>query len=65
MVNVTGVDGAGPIWHETMLLAEKGYPITDFAFPGGMTRKTVHYGGLTTTDWYINGLSENNAPWYL
>lgn len=65
MVNVTGVDGAGPIWHETMLLAEKGYPITDFAFPGGMTRKTVRYGGLTTTDWYINGLSENNAPWYL
>jgi penicillin-binding protein 1A len=65
MVNVTGVDGAGPIWHQSMLLAEQGYPVKDFAVPSGMTRKTVHYGGITTTDWYIDGLPENNAPWFL
>lgn len=65
MVNVTGVDGAGPIWHQSMLLAEQGYPVKDFVAPGGMTRKTVSYGALTTTDWYINGLPENNALWYI
>ncbi len=65
MVDVTGVDGAGPIWHQTMLLAEQGYPVQNFAYPGGMTYKTVAYPGKTTTDWYIDGLSENNAPWYL
>jgi membrane peptidoglycan carboxypeptidase len=65
MVNVTGVDGAGPIWHETMLMAEEGYPVQNFAYPGGMAYKTVSYPGKTTTDWYINGLSDNNAPWYI
>ena len=65
MIDVTGVDGAGPIWHQAMLLAEQGLPVRDFVPPSGMVRKTVHYPGLTTTDWYINGLSENNAPWYL
>jgi len=65
MVDVTGVDGAGPIWHQTMLMAEEGHPVQDFVSPGGMTRKTVNYGGLTTTDWYINGLPETNAPWYI
>lgn len=65
MVNVTGVDGAGPIWHETMLMAEQGYPVQDFTYPGGMMHKTISYGGLTTTDWYIDGLSENNTPWYI
>lgn len=65
MVDVTGVDGAGPIWHETMLLAEKGYPVRDFVNPGGVVKRLVHYGGITTTDWYIQGMSENNLPWYL
>jgi membrane peptidoglycan carboxypeptidase len=65
MVNVTGVDGAGPIWHQSMLLAEQGYPVQNFTPPSGMTLKTVHYGGITTTDWYINGLPENYGPWNL
>ena len=65
MVNVTGVDGAGPIWHQSMLLAERGYPVKDFPNPGGLTRKTVQYPGITTTDWYINGLPENSARWYV
>ncbi|HLH62034.1 MAG TPA: transglycosylase domain-containing protein [Ktedonobacteraceae bacterium] len=64
MINVTGVDGAGPIWHDSMLLAEQGRPVTDFANPGGLVKETVHYPqGLTTTDWYIPGVSGGN--WYL
>ena len=54
MVNVTGVDGAAPIWHDSLLLAEQGRPITDFSNPGGVVLKTVHYPqGITTTDWYL------------
>jgi len=54
MVNVTGVDGAAPIWHDSMLLAEQGMPLTNFANPGGVVQKTVHYPeGITTTDWYL------------
>ncbi len=64
MINVTGVDGAGPIWHDSMLLAEQGKPVTDFANPGGLVKETIHYPqGLTTTDWYIPGVSGGN--WYL
>lgn len=54
MINVTGVDGAAPIWHDGLLLAEQGRPITDFAPPpDGVVKKTVSYGGFTTTDWYL------------
>ncbi len=53
MVNVTGVDGAAPIWHDSLLLAEQGKPITGFSNPGGVVQKTVSYGGFTTTDWYL------------
>ena len=54
MVNVTGVDGAAPIWHDSLLLAEQGRPITGFSNPGGVVKKTVNYGGITTTDWYLS-----------
>ena len=55
MVNVTGVDGAGPIWHDTMLMAEQGHPIHDFPGPpSNVVRRTVTYPGQRTTDWYIN-----------
>lgn len=60
MRNVIGVTGAGPIWHEGMLLAEQelGAHATDFKVPSGVVKRTVHYAsGLTTTDWYIKGLS--------
>jgi len=64
MVNVTGVDGAGPIWHDSLLLAEQGHPITDFTNPGGVVKRTVHYpAGITTTDWYLAGVPIGN--WYI
>ena len=54
MVNVSGVDGAAPIWHDTLLLAEKGRPIVGLEHqPPGVVRRTVTYPGLTSTDWYL------------
>ncbi len=59
MLNVIGVTGAGPIWHEGMLLVEQGHTPTNFNVPPGVLQRTVSYPkGLTTTDWYIKGL-----PW--
>lgn len=49
MVDVTGVDGAAPIWHEAMLLIEKGHPIQNFTNPGGLVQKTVN----GVTDLYL------------
>ena len=63
MVNVTGVDGAAPIWHDSLLLAEQGLPIKGFQNPGGLEQRTVHYpAGITTTDWYLQGTS--TTAWY-
>ena len=54
MINITGVDGAAPIWHDSMLLAEQGMPIRNFTNPGGVVLQTLHYPqGITTTDWYL------------
>ncbi len=56
MVNVSGVDGAAPIWHDSMLLAEQGHPVVPFVLPHGLVRATVHYAdGVTSTDWYLPG----------
>ncbi len=64
MINITGVDGAAPIWHDSMLLADQGRPVTGFQNPGGLVRKTVSYAeGITTTDWYLKGVS--TGDWYL
>jgi membrane peptidoglycan carboxypeptidase len=53
MFNITGLDGAAHIWHDSMLLAEAGKPIQQFpAPPTGVVKKTVAYPHLTTTDWY-------------
>jgi membrane peptidoglycan carboxypeptidase len=53
MVNITGVDGAAPIWHDSMLLLEKGKPVKNFTNPGGVVTRTVSYSGLTSTDLYL------------
>ncbi|MEO6891110.1 MAG: transglycosylase domain-containing protein [Ktedonobacteraceae bacterium] len=56
MINVTGVQGAAPIWHDSMLLAEKGRPIRDFKNPGGLQQASVTYpDGVKTTDWFAPG----------
>ena len=56
MINVSGVDGAAPIWHDSMLMAEQGHPVVQFTLPPGLVRATVHYAdGVTSTDWYLPG----------
>jgi penicillin-binding protein 1A len=50
MVNITGVDGAAPIWHDTMLMAEQGHPIVSLPGPpAGVMKKTVG----AASDWYL------------
>lgn len=59
MQDVIGVTGAGPIWHQGMLLAEQelGQAPVNFVAPDGVVKRTIHYPeGLTTSDWYIKGL---------
>ncbi len=41
MVNLSGVSGAGPIWHDFMREALAGKPETSFAPPPGLTRVEV------------------------
>jgi membrane carboxypeptidase/penicillin-binding protein PbpC len=56
MYNVSGVDGAAPIWHDAMLAAERNHPIQNFILPHGLIGATVHYpDSITTTDWYLPG----------
>ncbi len=50
MVNITGVDGAAPIWHDTLLMAEEGHPIVNFpSAPAGVIKKST--GGAA--DWHL------------
>jgi membrane peptidoglycan carboxypeptidase len=56
MINVSGISGAAPIWHDSMLVAEQGHPIQDFTNPGGLVRATVTYpDGVKTTDLFLPG----------
>ena len=60
MINVTGVQGAAPIWHDSMLLVEKGHPIRNFTNPGGLVRATITYpDGVQSTDWFLPGKVPN------
>jgi membrane peptidoglycan carboxypeptidase len=63
MIDVTGVQGAAPIWHDSMLVAEQGHPIRDFTNPGGLVRATVTYpDGVRTTDWFLPGTVPTFLP---
>jgi membrane peptidoglycan carboxypeptidase len=56
MIDVTGVQGAAPIWHDAMLVAEHGHPMRNFTNPSGLVRATVTYpDGVQTTDWFLPG----------
>jgi membrane carboxypeptidase/penicillin-binding protein PbpC len=41
MVHVSGITGAGPIWHDFMILALKGRPPQDFSRPDGLVEVEV------------------------
>jgi len=56
MIDVSGVQGAAPIWHDSMVVAEQGHPIRDFPYPDGLVRAAVTYpDGVQTTDWFLPG----------
>ncbi|GCE26251.1 hypothetical protein KDA_17350 [Dictyobacter alpinus] len=56
MNDVTGIQGAAPIWHDSMLLAEQGKPVTNFSNPGGLDKGSMIYpDGIQSTDWYLPG----------
>jgi len=65
MINVIGITGAGPIWHDVMEYASQyyNYPPTDFIRPDDVHAGTVsaytgllpHPGEPTVTDWFIDG----------
>jgi len=62
MYQVTGVMGAAPIWHDSMLLAERGHPIRDFTNPGRLVQATITYpDGVRTTDWFLAGKVPTSA----
>src|SRR2546429_578180 len=63
MYQVTGVMGAAPIWHDSMLLAEQGHPIHNFTNPGGLVQHEVTYpDGVQTTDWFLPGTVPTFTP---
>lgn len=64
MVEVSGISGAGPIWHDFMRRVLVGEPELDFAVPEGVVRAEVcAISGLLPTeycpkvrwDWFIEG----------
>lgn len=59
MVGVSGVTGAGPIWHDVMEMAHKNLPIDRFAQPPGLVRAEVCVdSGLLPTEWCTRRRSE-------
>ena len=62
MIDVSGITGAAPIWHDSMLVAEQGHPVQDFVNPGGLVRATVTYAdGVKTTDLFLPGTVPTDA----
>ncbi len=64
MKRVSGITGAGPLWHDVMLTALKGKPVRSFIRPDGLTSVEVCAlsGKLPTQDcphrvheWFIEG----------
>ncbi|MGH2493261.1 MAG: transglycosylase domain-containing protein, partial [Ktedonobacteraceae bacterium] len=63
MIDVSGITGAAPIWHDAMLLAEQGHPIQNFTNPGGLQTATVTYpDGVTSTDLFLPGTVPTFTP---
>lgn len=74
MLNLGGVAGAGPIWHELMRLALQGKPVTAWARPPELTQAVVCVpsGQLPTpacqrtrAEWFITGTVPTQPDtWY-
>jgi penicillin-binding protein 1C len=59
MQHISGVDGAGPIWHYFMEEALKGQPVLEFMAPPDLVQKTVSaVSGLLPTELVTRTVSE-------
>jgi 1A family penicillin-binding protein len=59
MLGVSGVTGAGPIWHDVMEMAHKNLPVRPFQQPPGLVRAEVCVdSGLLPTQWCSRRTSE-------
>lgn len=75
MIRISGVTGAGPIWHDFMELALRGQPARKFSMPEGIVPVTVcALSGMlpsancphTRTEWFIKGTEPTQADnWYI
>lgn len=56
MIDIDGVTGAAPIWHNSMMWAEQYLPKRDFPVPSsGLHRARYCSNGICTTDWFLDG----------
>lgn len=59
MENLSGIDGAGPIWHDLMIEAHRQLPSEDFPTPAGINRLNIcEISGLLPTILCTNQISE-------
>ena len=75
MIRISGVTGAGPIWHDFMELALRGQPVRKFSMPEGIVPVTVcALSGMlpsadcphTRTEWFIKGTEPTQVDnWYV
>jgi len=70
MRNLSGIDGAGPVWHDFMRLALKGKPEESFARPSGLEQAAVCalsgllptlYCPSTRREWFLAGTQPRQA----
>ena len=55
MIDIDGVTGAAPIWHNIMYYAMKNLPRTQFPVPTGMHKANYCSGSICVTDWFLDG----------
>ncbi|MCP4165342.1 MAG: penicillin-binding protein [Chloroflexi bacterium] len=59
MIGVSGVSGAGPIWHDFMEMAHREQPVRAFSQPQGLVRTTICVdSGYLPTEWCTRRRSE-------
>lgn len=73
MVNVTGITGAGPVWHQFMRSVLTGRPDLPFNQPDGISQIEICTlsGNLPSADcpytrleWFLNGTEPSQEDWF-
>lgn len=63
MHDVSGVDGAAPVWREVMDYLQEGVAPAEAAIPEGLVRRRVTYAGAVEPErdeWFIEGTERSN-----